>query len=101
MTAGARADDLPPVLNDKRSASHFKKGIGYRFSPLTRIYRTEDDLEISATLDSLVLKGMAIVLGRRLNPSRSCYHLLGHGGAKAAVRDVVKNLARQSVGDAV
>ena len=83
MTAGARADDLPPVLNDKRSASHFKKGIGYRFSPLTRIHRSEDDLEIWAALDTLVLKAMAIVLGRRLNLSRSCYHLLDHGGAKA------------------
>ena len=55
----------------------------YRFSPLTRIYRTEDDLEIWATLDALLLKAMAIVLGRRLNLSRSCYHLLDHGGAKA------------------
>ncbi len=34
----------------------------YRFSPQKRIHRTEDDLEIWAALDSLVLKAMAIVL---------------------------------------
>lgn len=66
----------------------------YRFSPLRRIHRTNDDLEIWSALDSLVLKAMAIVLTRYLarRLSSRCFHLAGNGGAKAAVREVVANL---------
>ncbi len=66
----------------------------YRFSPQKRIHRTEDDLEIWAALDSLVLKAMAIVLTKHLVPhlSSRCFHLAGNGGAKAAVREVVEIL---------
>jgi len=65
----------------------------YRFSSLKRFQRGDERIELWAALDALVLKAMAIVLTRRLNLSRSCYHLLGHGGAKGAVRDVVQNLS--------
>ncbi len=67
----------------------------YRFSPLRRIHRIEDNLEIWSALDSVVLKAMAIVLTRHLAPKLSsrCYHLAGNGGAKAAVRGVVENLS--------
>ena len=66
----------------------------YRFSPLRRIHRAEDDLEIWSALDSLVLKAIAIVLTQRLAPKLSdrCSHLAGNGGAKAAVRYVLEKL---------
>ena len=64
----------------------------YRFSPLRRIRREHDVLEVWSALDALVLKAIAIVLNRRLEFSKRCYHLKGHGGAKAAVCDVVDNL---------
>ncbi len=66
----------------------------YRFSPLRRIHRTDDDLEIWSALDALVLKAMAIVLAQRLAPTLSwrCFHLAGNGGAKAAVRYVLDKL---------
>lgn len=35
---------------------------------------------------------MAIVLGRRLGFARSCFHVRGQGGAKAAVRAVCRRL---------
>jgi len=68
----------------------------YRFSPLRRIHRTEDSLEIWSALDSLVLKALAIVLTKRLAPSLSkhCTHLAGNGGAKAAVRQVLDKLPK-------
>ena len=49
-----------------------------------------------AALDALVLKAVAIVLGRRLRLARGCYHLPGQEGekrgAKAAIREVCGHL---------
>ena len=81
-----RWNDIKPVLQRMLLAGE------YRFSPLRRIRRENDVLEIWSALDALVLKAMAIVLNRRLSFSNRCYHLKGHGGAKAAVRAVVENL---------
>ena len=68
----------------------------YRFSPLRRIHRTDDCLEIWSALDSLVLKAVAIVLTERLAPrlSKRCTHLAGNGGAKAAVRQVLDHIPK-------
>lgn len=54
-------------------------------------YRTEN----WSAGDSLVLKAMAIVLGDHLEPALSpaCVHVVGHGGAKKAVRDVFQKLS--------
>ncbi|MGR3317917.1 MAG: reverse transcriptase domain-containing protein [Candidatus Anammoxibacter sp.] len=45
-------------------------------------------------MDSLVLKAMSIVLGEYLDTvlSPNCYHLKGHGGAKAAVMAAANHL---------
>ena len=64
----------------------------YHFDALRRIHRQNGSIELWSALDALVLKAIAIVLTRRLCFSERCYHLLGHGGAKAAVRDVVEHL---------
>ncbi len=64
----------------------------YQFSPLRRIHRMQNPLEIWSALDSLVLKAMAIVLTQQLMLSTSCCHLAGNGGAKAAVRYVLDKL---------
>jgi hypothetical protein len=60
----------------------------YRFSPVRRIQTEEGVLDVWAALDALVLKAMALVLTRHLQPHLSgrCTHLAGHGGSKAAVR---------------
>ena len=70
----------------------------YRFSPLRRIHRINDRLEIWSALDSLVLKAVAIVLTGRLAPrlSKRCTHLAGNGGAKAAVRQVLDHLPKNT-----
>jgi retron-type reverse transcriptase len=80
--------DIKPVLQRKLLAGRC------RFSPLRRIHRREDSLEIWSALDSLVLKAMAIVLTNHLAPklSKHCTHLAGNGGAKAAVRHVLGKL---------
>ena len=64
----------------------------YRFDVCRRFQGAEGTLNAWAALDAIVLKAMAIVLCHHLPISDRCYHLLGHGGPKAAVRDVVKNL---------
>ena len=48
--------------------------------------------------DSLVLKAMAIVLSKHLEPviAPTCVHVTGHGGAKKAVRDVFHALTLDS-----
>ncbi len=49
-----------------------------------------------AAFDALVLKALAIVLGRKLDFPRSCYHVPGKDGekrgAKAAVRHICSRL---------
>src|ERR1017187_9113601 len=71
----------------------------YHFQPLRRIRTTEGDvIELWAALDALVLKALAIVLNRRLDFPRSCYHVPGKEGeekrgAKAAVRHICSRLA--------
>ncbi len=42
--------------------------------------------------DSLMLKAMAMVLAKRLPISPRCTHVKGHGGGKAAVREVASHL---------
>jgi RNA-directed DNA polymerase len=68
----------------------------YRLRPTER--RAPDLPEVWTALDALVLKAVAMVLTRRLAPhlSRNCYHLVGRGGAKAAVRAVAETLASQA-----
>jgi hypothetical protein len=67
----------------------------YRLGAVERVKTGERTLELWSALDALVLKAVAIVLSRRLSPifSRSCYHLLGHGGAKKAVREVADQVS--------
>ena len=69
----------------------------YRFSPLRRIQTHGECIELWSALDALVLKALAIVLNRRLDFPRSCYHVPGKDGdekrgAKAAVRHVCSRL---------
>jgi len=70
----------------------------YRFSPLRRIQPHGECIELWNALDALVLKALAIVLNRRLDLARSCYHLTGKDGeekrgAKAAVRRICSRLS--------
>src|ERR1017187_7843604 len=65
----------------------------YRFSPLRRVQAHGECIELWAALDALVLKALAIILNRRLDFPRSCYHMPGKDGeekrgAKAAVRHI-------------
>jgi len=62
----------------------------YRLSPTERYVIDGEAIEVWSALDALVLKAIAIVLGRRWNTELSdrCFHVAGRGGAKAAVREV-------------
>jgi RNA-directed DNA polymerase len=69
----------------------------YRFSPLRRIHTHGECIELWAALDALVLKALAIVLNRKLDFPRSCYHVPGKDGeekrgSKAAVRHICSRL---------
>ena len=81
-----RWDELKPQLQADLLAGE------YRFSPVQRYQSRGESLEVGSAMDALVLKAMQIVLSDRLDLPKSCTHLKGHGGAKAAVRHVVENL---------
>jgi RNA-directed DNA polymerase len=85
-----RWPDLKPQLQDALLRGQ------YRFQPLRRIHAQGECRELWAALDALVLKALAIVLSRRLDFPRSCYHLPGKDGekrgAKAAVRHICSRL---------
>jgi RNA-directed DNA polymerase len=70
----------------------------YRFGALERIRGKDGIVEVWPARDALVLKAMALVLARGLEPhlSKNCYHLKGHGGAKGAVQAVADGLGRNS-----
>ena len=70
----------------------------HKLSPLIELRLPDNTLECWCAADSLVLKAMAIVLGKHLEPviAPTCVHVTGHGGAKKAVRDVFHALTLDS-----
>jgi RNA-directed DNA polymerase len=65
----------------------------YQFAPMSRFVNAEGEtVHVWSARDAVVLKAMAMVLGDSLSVSPRCTHVKGHGGAKAAVREVWKHL---------
>ena len=66
----------------------------YQFRELRLIRGKERYVEWWCSMDALVLKAMAIVLGEHLKPHLSdrVFHLAGSGGMKAGVREVASHL---------
>ncbi len=65
----------------------------FRFGLLTRIALVDgEEVDLWSARDALVLKALTIVLAKHLPISTRCTHVKGHGGAKAAVRQVVRHL---------
>jgi len=61
----------------------------FRFGVLDRIVKLDgSEIELWTARDALVLKALSIVLGQVLPVSSRCTHIKGHGGSKAAVRQV-------------
>ena len=57
----------------------------FRFGLLDRITKADgEEVDLWSPRDALVLKALAMVLAKHLPVSRSCTHVKGHGGAKAA-----------------
>ncbi len=66
----------------------------YRFDLLTRAKLSDGEvIDLWSARDALVLKALAIALAKHLPVSSRCTHVKGHGGAKAAVRQVHHHLA--------
>ena len=66
----------------------------YSFEPLSVVAKQSGEtLPIWCARDALVLKALTEVLRRHLPVSERCVHVKGHGGAKAAVSDVWKQLS--------
>ncbi len=62
----------------------------FRFALLDRItLKGGSDIDLWSARDALVLKALTIVLSDILPLSPRCTHVRGHGGAKAAVRQVM------------
>ncbi len=71
----------------------------YRFSLLTRITLVDgEDVDLWSARDALVLKTLTIVLAKHLPVSPRCTHVKGHGGAKAAVRQVWAAISTSGAG---
>jgi RNA-directed DNA polymerase len=75
---------------------HIKRELqagSFRFSLLTRItLKDGEETDLWSARDALVLKALALVLGKHLPVSSRCTHVKGHGGAKNAVRAVRDHL---------
>lgn len=66
----------------------------FRFGLLRRVNKEDgSECDLWSARDALILKALAIVLGAVLPVSPLCTHVKGHGGAKAAVRQVLAELA--------
>ncbi len=65
----------------------------FRFGLLTKItLKDDEEIDLWSARDALVLKALAIVLAKHLPVSPRCTHVKGHGGAKAAVCQVMRHL---------
>ncbi len=65
----------------------------FRFGLLTRItLKDGEEIDLWSARDALALKALAIVLAKHAPVSPRCTHVKGHGGAKAAVRQVMRHL---------
>ncbi len=65
----------------------------FRFGLLDRItLKVGSNIDLWSARDALVLKALAIVLADVLPVSPCCTHVKGHGGATAAVRQVMAGL---------
>jgi RNA-directed DNA polymerase len=65
----------------------------YRVSLLSRVtLKDKEDIDLWSARDAVVLKALTMVLAKRLPVSPRCVHVKGHGGAKAAVRQVKRHL---------
>ncbi len=65
----------------------------YRFAPLRRVRRPDgEEVDLWSSRDALVLKALSRVLAGVLPVSRGCFHVKGRGGARAALRQVMRDL---------
>jgi hypothetical protein len=65
----------------------------FRVGPLRVIAKADGEvLHLWSARDALVLKALALVIGPVLRFSPRCVHVKGHGGLKAAVREVQQRL---------
>ncbi len=65
----------------------------FRFGLLTRVtLKYGEEVDLWSARDALVLKALTIVLAKHLPISPRCTHVKGHGGAKAAVRQIMARL---------
>ncbi len=61
----------------------------FSFGLLTRVtLKHGEEVDLWSARDALVLKALTIALAKHLPVSTRCTHVKGHGGAKAAVRQV-------------
>jgi len=66
-----------------------------RFEPLRQVtLKTGESIELWSARDALILKLLAWTLEDLLPSSRRCTHLKNNGGAKYALREVIKHLPR-------
>ncbi len=65
----------------------------FRFGLLTRItLKDGEEIDLWSARDVLVRNALAIVLAKHLPVSPRCTHVKGRGGAKAAVRQLMRHL---------
>jgi len=65
----------------------------YRLGALSVVTKADGEtIHLWGSRDALVLKALALMIGPRLRISKRCVHVKGHGGLKAAVREVQQRL---------
>jgi len=74
---------------EKRNIQQALRRGDYRFEPLARVTKASGEvIHVWSARDALVLKALTLVLAAHLPIAKSCAHVKGNGGAKAAVRAV-------------
>ena len=65
----------------------------YRVSLLSRVtLKNQQEIDLWSARDALVLKTLSLGLVKHRPISKNCAHIKGHGGAKGAVRQVLRHL---------
>jgi hypothetical protein len=78
----------------KPTIQHQIRTGGFRYDPVRRVRTQNLTYDLWSARDRIVLKAIALVLGKYLTPylSQDCFHLQDRGGSKGAVRAVQQQI---------
>ena len=100
--AGPHHDVWHLRLHSDRIRPELEKSLNedtFNLSPLKRYEINNEQIDCWCSVDSLVLKAIALFVAQRFAStlSKRCKHIKGHGGAQQAVTDVAQSTRLRTV----